>query len=212
MADAKYSEWMGDVMPLLLADPSEPVVMRAIKRAAIDFCTGSWIWRSLPDPTGIIAGLNAYDLDVPTGADPVAVLTALISGVKLGNRDTGWLDVNVANWRTVRGTPRHFTQIDSEQILIAPLPDTSIPMGLTMTLVLAPSVTSTAVPRWLFNDNVYDIAEGAAARLMLMPGRPWSNEKQGAFRQLVFMAAIAKARERATASLSRSPTRVSYQH
>lgn len=212
MATTKYSDLLDDVLPHLAADPSDPVTEYAIKRAVIDFCAGSWIWKHIPDPIDVQQGESAYDLELPPGADIAVVLTATVGVQPLSARSIEWLDAQLPGWRTNPATPRHFTQVDTEQVILAPVPEVNLPQGLALSLALQPAQSAKAFPRWISNQYLYALADGATARLMLMPGKPWTDLANGQDRRARFEAAIANARTSALAALGRAPTRTTPQH
>lgn len=208
MANIKYSELLDEVLPYLAADPSDPVTENAIKRSVIEFCAGSWIWKHLPDPLDVVAGEHAYDLEPPSGTDVTTVLAAELDGVPLAPKDIPWLNREIPRWRTVAARPKYFTQIDTEQVLLAALPDANSAAGLTLTLALQPSQTTTSFPKWIFNQYLYVLAEGALSKLMMMPGKPWTDVQNGADRRTRFEAGVANARAVAVAALGGAPQRV----
>ena len=208
MANVDYTELLSEVLPNLAADPSDPVTEHAIKRAVIQFCEGSWVWKHLPDPIDVVAGEPFYDLDVPNGADVAAVIDVAYNGKQLRNQSLDWLNAELPTWRTQTGTPAHFTQVDTEQVILAPVPVAALSGGLVMTLALSPSQSPTGFPKWIFNSYLYAIADGALAKLMTMPGKPWTDIPAGLDRRLSFDAAIAGARATAVTALGRAPLRV----
>ena len=212
MANIKYSDLLDDVLPHLAADPSDPVTEYAIKRAAIEFCAGSWIWKHLPDPLDIAAGESAIDLEMPSGTDITAVMDAAYDGVPLTPMSVAWLDKEIPRWRTPRPTSKSYTPVDTEQIVIAPVPDSNIVGALTLTLALQPSQTATGLPKWIANQYLYALADGAMAKLMLMPGKPWTDIPTGTDKRLSFEAATNNARASAIAALGRAPQRTTSQH
>lgn len=212
MANTKYSDLLDDVLPSLAADPSDPVTEHAIKRAVIEFCAGSWIWKHLPDPMDVTAGEAVYDLESPSGTDVSMVMTVALDGYPLSPQATEWLDANEPGWRNVTGTPRYFTQVDTEQLILAQVPSASTTGGLTVTLALQPSQKSTGFPSWIANQHMYALADGAIARLMLMPGKPWTDVVNGQDHRAKFDAAIANARANAVFGLGRASLRTASQH
>ena len=176
MATIKYSDLLDEVLPYLAADPSNPVTEHAIKRAVIDFCCQSWVWRYLPDPQDVVAGEAYYDLEPDTGTEVSAVMHVACNGVPLDNKPLDWLDRELPGWRTTLATPKYFTQVDTEQIILASLPDSNITGGLTMTLALEPAQSATSFPGWIWSRHVEDITAGALYRLMMMPGKPWTGQ------------------------------------
>lgn len=212
MATTKYSDLIDDVLPSLAADPSDPVTEHAIKRAVIEFCAGSWVWHHLPDPIDVEVSESTYDLEMPTGTDISTVMSASLNGVPLDPKSILWLDSNIPRWKQQVATPKYFTQVDTEQIILAPVPEVTSAQGLTMTLALQPSQSSTNFPRWIYSQYSYALADGAMAYLMLMPGKPWTDIKNGADRRSSFDAAIANARASAVTALGRAPQRTTSQH
>jgi hypothetical protein len=212
VATIKYSDLLDEVLPFLAADPSNPVTENAIKRAVIDFCCQSWVWKYLPDPQDVVAGEAFYDLEPDTGTEVSAVMDVACNGVPITNKSLEWLDRELPGWRTTRTTPKYFTQVDTEQIILAPVPDVNITSGLTMTLALEPSQSATGFPGWIWSRHIEDITAGALYRLMLMPGKPWTDLPNGADRRKQFEAAIASARASAVRGLSRAELRVTPHH
>ncbi len=212
MANIKYSDLLDEVLPHLAADPSDPVTENAIKRAVIEFCSDSWIWHYLPDPIDVVAGQARYPLENPIGTDVAAVLDVQHNTVPLDPRASSWLDREIPGWRVIRKTPKHYTQVDTEEIILAAIPEANLTAGLTMTLALQPSQRATEFPGWICNQFIYDLANGAVAKLMLMPGQPWTDLQNGADRRKQFDNAVAIARATAVSALGRAPGRVKAQH
>lgn len=212
MATIKYDDLIKDVLPHLAADPSDPVTRNAIKRTVIEFCMGSWIWKVFQDPVSVRAGTNTYDLEPETGADVTTVLAAELDGLPLKAKDVPWLNAEIPRWRTVAGTVKYFTQLDTESLILAPMPDVTVNNGLTITLALQPSQKADGFPGWIYNQYVYALVDGAVARLMLMPNKGWSDAATGLDRRAKFEAAVANARNSAVSALGIAPQRVKSQH
>lgn len=214
MSTIKYSDLLDEVLPFLAADPSDPVTEAAIRRSVIEFFSRSWLWKYLPDPVDLVAGEPVYDLEPPQGGSVVAVMNVIVNGQPIDNKTIEWLDRNVPLWRTERRASSYFTQVQSDQVILAPVPDTNVTGGITMTLAIAPSATSKSFPAWVVNNVNYleTIVDGALYRLMLMPNKPWTDLKNGADRRLQFNTGVASASELAATALSRAPTRVSSNH
>lgn len=212
MANIKYSELIDEVLPALAADPSDPVTENAIKRAVIEFCSSSWIWKYMPDPIDVVSGEAYYDLEPLTGTDITTIMDVLHNNVPITPKTTTQLDNEIPGWRTTKATPKYYTQVDTEQVILAPIPADNIATGLTMTLVLQPSQSATGFPKWIFNQYIYALADGAISKLMLMPGKPWSDAATGLDRRMRFEEAISNARNNSISALGRAAGRVAYQH
>lgn len=212
MALTKYEDLISDVLPHLAADPSDPVTRNAIKRTVIEFCAGSWIWKMLQDPLSVRAGTNTYDLEPDTGTDVSTVIAVELDGLPLKPRDIAWLNAEIPRWKTVSGSVKYFTQLDTETLILAPLPDVTMSNGLTITLALQPNQKSTGFPSWIYNQFIYAIVDGAVARLMLMPNKGWTDTAAGLDRRAKFESAMANAKNTAVSALGRAPLRVKSQH
>lgn len=212
MANIQYSDLIDEVLPQLAADPSDPVTEQAIKRAVIEFCRESWVWKYFPDPQTVRSGIAEYDLEQPTGSDIVTVVDATYNGVPITPKSVEWLNKEIPGWRTTGAAVKHYTQIDAEQMILAPLPAENITNGLVMTLALQPSQAATGFPKWIANQFIYQIADGAIAKLMLMPNKPWTDLVNGQDHRNRFEQAFNDARESAVSALGRAVTRVSAQH
>ena len=208
----KYADLLDEVLPSLLADPSDPVTENAIKRSVIELCQSAWIWKHLIEPTDVAAGEVVHDLEVPAGAVVAQVLSVALDGERLKPQSIDWLDHTTPDWHSAQGMPVWFTQTNTQQIVLVPAPASDMPAALTATLALMPSKTATTFPQWIADRYLYVLADGALSKLMLMPGRPWSDMAGGADRRMRFEAGIANARAAAVADLGRAPMRVRTQH
>lgn len=202
--DIEYADLINRVLPYLAADPSYPVTESAIKRAVIEFCAGSWIWHHIPANIDVVAGQAAYDLTPPAGTDITTVMDVAFNAVPLTNKSVTWLDNDLPGWRTTQHTPKHYTQITTEGLILAPVPESNITGGLSLSLVLQPSQDSTGFPSWICNQFIYTLVDGALAALMLTPQKTWSDAANGAFREGRFRDAISNARASAAFALGRA--------
>lgn len=212
MATVKYSELVSEVLPVLAADPSDPVTEHAIKRAVIEFCKESWVWKYFQDPIDMIASQNTYDLEPPSGAGVAAVIRLTIGETDIDPKSPDDLDRDMPNWLSKNGSPQFYTQIDSDQVILAPAPDYNLAAGIRMTLALQPDQSANGLPGWIVNEYIYDIVDGTLAILMKMPKQEWTDMPLADDYQKKFHAAISNARADAMSALGRAPTRTTPQH
>lgn len=194
MANIDYSDLLGEVLPYLAGEPSDPVTQGAIRRAVIDFCTRTRLWKHMPSPIDVAAGMSAYDITAPADAAIVAALDVCFDGVPLVPTSFANLNATKPGWFNDPGPPRQYTQIEPSRILLASVPTGNLVDGLVVTVALAPSVTSTGAPDWLMTQYRYALAEGAIAHLMLMPGKPWTDIQGAIDRRARFDEHIGNAR------------------
>lgn len=208
----KYTALAPDVKTELIADPSDPVVERAVRNAAIEFCQDSWIWREYGSPVSITSGESRVDLEIPAGADLATVISVSLDGITLDPESGDALSRYHPRWDTDRGAPKRYTQVDPSYLILSPVPDANYVDQLVICYALMPKRTSTGFPDWIANQWWDGIVAGAVARLMLTSNRPWSDLKVGPIKRRIFDDAVAQAKESALRGLGRAPTRVAMQH
>lgn len=208
----KYTDLLPDVLTLLATDPSEPVAVIAVRNTVIDFCGRSWLWREYSDPINVVAGQSSYDIDVPTGASMVTIMSARVNGVPIDPRSAVELDETDPTWQTRDGTPKYYSMLTTDTVELAPVPDENVTGGLIIQFALQPTRAATTFPDWIGEDFWEGLVAGAASRLMLMPNKPWADGASGAYYKAQFDSAIEHAKLWALRGLGRAPTRTTSQH
>lgn len=208
----RYEDLVSEVLPSLSADPSNPVAENAIKRSVIEFCHDSWVWKHMQDPIDLVAGEIEYDLEPVSGADVASVICVEVGGSIIEPRAVEWVSKTLPGWQRNRGTPKYFTQTDTEKILLVPASSISAPESIVVTIAMQPSARAVSFPDWIASRYMYAIVDGAASKLMLMPDKPWTDINGGADRRRLFESAIANARASAVFSLGSAPLRSKVYH
>lgn len=189
-----------------------PLLEATARVMVIEFCAGSTVWRHLPDPMDIEAGEATYQLEPPPGADIALVVSCKIDGDLVEQVSIDDLDATMPTWATEQGDPTCFTQVDTETITLAKVPASDITAGLVTILALQPRRSSIGFPGWIAAQYLDVIASGIIARLMKMPGRPWSHPADSLMYQLKFDQAVAAARVSVSRGLGRGQLRTTSQH
>lgn len=154
----------------------DPVIAQALVDTAIAFCERSLIVRYTPDPVSTTAELGTYDFDVPTNQEfsRVVYLTANAEPLRPVVHEQLPLPLSEP------GVPTHYyvTQNESELTLVLyPTPDAAY--SIAMELALRPTRTAQYLEDALYTYWLDALAHGTIARLMELPGQPYSNP-QGA--------------------------------
>lgn len=204
----KYEDMESEVLMHLSADPSSPVTQAALQNAVIQFCNESWIWRHFPDPLDVVIGQSEYELESPANADIARLLMVRHEDKEIASASTDTLLHSV----TDTGTPSQYLQVEPELFTLVPIPDRAIAGGMTVVLALQPRRAALGFPKWIAGQYMEVLAAGAAARLMLQPNKPWTDQNTGAMHLKTFSAAIDTARGRAVNGLSRAVLRTTPQH
>jgi hypothetical protein len=121
---------------------------------------------------------------------------------------TARLDVQKnINWTSLTGTPTHYLQENTEEIILFPKPISSLAAALTLKVSLKPSRKSTGIENWLVEKYLDDIMHGALWKLMEMPGKPWSEGNSALYHKGAFDAAIISAQLATQKGLGKAPLR-----
>ena len=154
------------------------------RKMATELCDFSRVWRAAAAPITLVAGTYAYPLVSPvTYAEiicPVGGMTVFTAAGAKANvqflsyeatrlRYPSWPELNP-------GTPQVFTRLDSNNVLLAPVPD-GVFATLTMNVLLRPTATATVWDDSVYNEFRRALFHGVLSELMFMPGRPWTNDK-----------------------------------
>ena len=208
-----YSAFLDYVMPHVPGCTNEMALLE-IRNACIDFCEKSLILQRDHDPVTVVKGQVDYDFEPPTGYLVTKLMKAWyktkelpplapdeINRAEVYNRSFTGADVGQTD-------PRNILQKDERTYTLYPVPSETVPMSLTMRIALKPTRASTTIDDVIFEDYAEAIAAGAKARLMMSPGKPYSNP-QGAVAWLgMYQSGLNTARQRATHGNARGDLKV----
>lgn len=190
---------VSDIVPFVAAEvPGCPEVLikQSIVQTAIEFCTETMAWQEIQDPITIIDNVNEYDIDVPAGARIVTVKDIWASNRKLRPVTMEQLFERIPNWQDARGSePTYYNaSADWKTIRIYPIPTESRGAKLTMRAAYAPILTATTLPDEIVTKHLDGLTGGAKSRLMLMPGRSWTNAQMAGVYRIQFNDQMLKAK------------------
>jgi hypothetical protein len=136
-------------------DMPEPVVLGAVRNAAIEFCEKSLYWTYEHDPISAVADLTEYEFDLPEDTEVAKIID-------------GWYDDHVlvfaseerlqgqfqTPWRQTTGSAAFITQMDPQSFLLAPAPAENITDAIRLIVALkptrdAPGIDDMFYSRWL---------------------------------------------------------------
>jgi len=197
-----YDAFFPDVLPEVPGCPSD-VALRAIRHTVIEFCEKSLINQVTQDPITLRANLADYDLDAPTGFRVQKVMRVWFGGQELepvAPDDIVGPDIynsKIGNYTASTAPPKAYTQKDFSSVSFLPIPNQTYTNSITMRVALVPLRDSTQFDDFLYEQWGEYIACGAKARLMLNPGKPYSNPDSAAVNQARYTTALNDARQRA---------------
>lgn len=207
-----YSSFYDDVL-LDCARCPLPVVLAQVRLSVIELCDRSRIWQYTTDDEVVVANQTDYDLALPDGTEVVEVLGGYFNECEIFHKSADWLDSNYGRWQALIGQPRFMTQTKPSAVTVVPYPDVVQSTDrLRWRLALRPSRTSTSFdPDGIFcNDFYQDIVHAVKARLMLSPGKPYTNPKLAEYHLKRWLAGVNRARLQANKSRGREATHVQF--
>ena len=178
----KYSDFSLYVRPETQGAP-DFLIERAIRDSAIEFCKRTGVYIPEPESILIIAGLNEYEVTVPSGTEMNYITDIYADKTKLQPVSYNELLERLGD-ETERGTPKYYSQRDNSSFFIAPIPADADTFRVLYSL--KPSSTSTSVPDSVGKEHRETIAQGALYRLQMMPGQPFSNPSSAGVNKQLF--------------------------
>lgn len=192
---------LDDFLPHLLTElPGCPdtLVKQQLLFAIIEFCQETHAWNEVQDPIQVLNSQYEIDIETPRDARIVAVKDVWASSRKLRPVTMPQLFEVMPNWQTAEGTePTYYNaSIDYRTIRIFPKPIGQEDARATLTprVAYAPTLTATTFPDELGIKYWDYLIAGAKSRLMLMPGKSWSNAALSAYNKQLFADGILKAK------------------
>jgi hypothetical protein len=209
---ASYDAFLRYVLPDVPGCP-EISAVAAIRDAAIDFCTKSLVYQETLDPITVIAGVADYDLEPPTGTLVAKVMHLFYQDKELTPvapdliRGATFYNSRVEGAQS-RGIPSGYSLKDPRSVTLMPVPKDTERNAVTVRVALKPTRSSTTVGDVLFEDYAETIAAGALARLMLTPGKAYTNPQLVAENLAIFSQGVNAARQEHSRGHSRANLRV----
>lgn len=208
-----YTEFLNEVMPHVPGCPNE-VAIAAIRNACVEFCEKTLILQRDHDLVDAVANQADYDLEPPSGYMVTKIVRAWYKSDPLNPAaPDGVTSVRVFNPLAENadgtGDPKNIFQKDEHTFSVYPVPKETAPNAIFMRVALKPTRASTRIEDSIYEEYLETIAHGAKARLMLMPGKPYTNPDLAAVNDNLFRQGINVARQRATRGFVRSNLQVS---
>jgi len=179
--------------------PSCPdqLIELALTKAAIKLCRESHCWSEIQGPTPMADGQQEYSVDGPDDGVVVAVRNVWAPSRELLPKSMEWIQTKIPNWATATSTePAYYNaaSTDPDTIRLFPIPLETNGAALRVRVSFAPSVASTSLHETVVERYLETLLAGARYRLMLNPGKAWSNAQLAAYYKQEFDDGIANAR------------------
>lgn len=205
MAQVSYRTFFPDIAPHVPGCP-DPVMEFYIRKVCIDLCSRALVWRTTLTGITLVDGTASYALVSPiAGTEVVTILGNKMHLTTAGTDKT--LEVVTGDqfqlafpaWPDLinTGEPVAVVQHDTTTINLAPVPDGADTYTLTLNAAVRPTKASTTIEETIIFDNNSAIFHGVLYELMLMPDRPWTNEKTALIHGRHWSHALHAAKARA---------------
>jgi len=171
---------------------SVPLLRKYARLAAIEFCERTRCWREMVTVTvdeqneAIVAPSHAsiHQIEEATFGDGIILTPTQFT-------DTTLLE------RSEQGTPQYITQTNPNSVALVPWTIGTLTLSLFLkprsetqmrTAILSGETVDAldVVPEFMFNQHAQKIADGALARLLMVPGQPFTNPSEGMRRSIMF--------------------------
>lgn len=211
MSSVSYDSFLPHVLPYVPGCFEGQAVV-AIRNACVDFCRDSLVLQQDMDPISTQAGVNTYEIDVPSGYLLSQVLALYYLGLRLERKSQLELErLYTRDWQSLVGTPKVFTQFTHNEVTLALKPEAGVASSLTGRIALVPTRASTTVDSVLLERYLDEIAHGAIARLKLTPDQPYTDPQGAAVYGAEFRAGANRAQAFVSGGMNRAPMRVRFQ-
>jgi hypothetical protein len=177
----------------------------ALRQAAIDWCEHTHAWKEYLDPQTISDGVTEYFFDIspltqivklldatyttfPDPPDPSCPPIPCVRDLPVMREDALRSD-----WKTNTNCWRSPYILTLDRVSYFVMPQQCAGTLVTPHVAMKPSQTGTGISDDAFNQYAMDIANGAKARLMISPKKPYSSPDGAAVFQGMFEQARAAA-------------------
>jgi hypothetical protein len=207
MATTAFTAWLPEVLPNVPSCP-EVLAVNAVRNSCIEFCSATCWWQGDYGTTAITTAQLPFDFTVANDASVTQILVATFDGLPLAITNIDELDSKVVGWRDATGQPRAVFQPTPGMADFYPRPAGTDSYDIFMRVAYTPLRAATSVDSTVYEAYLEEIAAGALARLLTMPGAPWANEKAGGVYDDVFKSAKVQANIEASRSYGRGAKQI----
>lgn len=198
---------------------AEPAAFDAIRSAAIEFCERTNLWRTTltceaaANPVAIVpydATPDADKLTLPADAVLHSIALVLFEGRELRPATTDDLDEHYHDWRTATdtGAPQYVTQLVQDELRLYPFAAGEI----RATVRLKPTQDADTLPDFLADRYRDTIQAGALAKILLLPGQPFTNPDLAVFFAAKFQTDLDRLFNAEARGQQRAPVRTRPQY
>lgn len=208
MNTQSYDNLVRDII-LYAPHCTEAIAAHAAKMTTIDFCRRTHWWKVTSDPIDLVAGEESYDVEVPNGTEPIAVVAAWYNnrplwpmGFSTRNR------FQFRNLTTFNGTPQAFANDSPSQLVLLPVPKDAEVGALIMTVAVQPKRSALGADAEMMERYFDTLVYGALARVLSIPNQPFTSPDAALAREKQYREEVTKAKIDANKALTAASLRV----
>ena len=192
-----------------------PVVEQYVREAAIEACERTLTWRYEQPRIRLTTGAAEYAYESPTDSEVHAFITATCNDQQLKPVTIEQLYDLYPKWPNQASNeyaqPKYITQLDPDNFMVAPQPDSTTTYDVRMIVCLKPLRTATTMDKTVLDDLETVIMHGALQHLLVLPDRTWSDRELASYHAKQFAFKLSERRARGNLGASRASMRVQAQ-
>ena len=192
-----------------------PTIVQHIRRAAIEVCEKTLVWRYEQDPIRLTGGVYEYDYEVPSKTEVCGIIHSTLNGAPLTPVTQEQIHTTYPSWPstdvTQRGSPRFIGQFDPDHFVLALIPDASITYDVKLFLALKPTLDATGMAQTPFDECEQLIVHGALQHLLVLPNKSWTDRELASYHAKQYVYKTAQRRAKANLGVARASLSVQMQ-
>lgn len=182
---------------------AEPAAFDALRAAAAEFCERTGLWRATL--TINTASQEPDIMALPADSTMHAIELVLFNGRELERVTPEYLDERFSTWRTetATGEPQYITQLVQDEIRLYPFADGEVSAFVR----LKPTANADTLPDFLADRYRDTLQAGALAKILLLPGQPFTNPDLAMMFHARFQADLDRLFDAKSRGQQRAPAR-----
>lgn len=172
----------------------DPLIVSVVSLAARELCLRSSCWSEYED-IRLVADRAEYEPAAPSGAQVRYVKSIMINNREIDPASEDKILYYMRSTFNAVGSPLYYYMLNDMTFRVLPKP-TAADAGQVMRVrtVFVPKLGSVVLDSDLIERYAETLIAGAKARLLEMPGKPWSNPGLAAYHKAAFDDAVSRAR------------------
>jgi hypothetical protein len=207
MATRLFTSVEGKIAPSVPGCP-RPVIEQYVRDAAIEVCEKTLVWRYEQPLIRLTPGVYDYDYETPDDTEVVAIIHSAVNGAHISPATQDDFHRLYPAWPSTdvntRSMPRHISQFDPDQFILAPTPDNSQTYDIKLFVALKPTPDASGMDKTPFDECEQLIVHGALQHLLVLPDKSWTDRELATYHAKQFTYKTASRRAKANLGVARA--------